>query len=152
MDLGRTLARPAYGVAVQYGREEGDQVVLGGLTVTLPVFSSGQELRATGSARAVRSRAELAAAHERVQLEVRTAFETYNRRLAAVRLLEAEALPGLDENQTLATRSFDVGQLGLPELLVIRREIVDTRALYLDALLEAALARVDLDASAARLP
>jgi hypothetical protein len=44
-----------------------------------------------------------------------------------------------------------VGQLGLPELLLIRREILDTRSLYLDALLEAALARVELDASAAVL-
>ena len=41
--------------------------------------------------------------------------------------------------------------LGLPELLVLRREILDTRFQYLDALLEAALARIDLDASAALL-
>ena len=53
--------------------------------------------------------------------------------------------------KTLTTRSFEVGQLGLPELLLIRREILDTRSQYLDALLEAALARVDLDASAALL-
>jgi hypothetical protein len=44
-----------------------------------------------------------------------------------------------------------VGQLGLPELLLIRREILDTRFQYLDALLEAALARIELDASAAIL-
>jgi hypothetical protein len=31
---------------------------------------------------------------------------------------------------------------------LIRREILDTRFQYLDALLEAALARIDLDASA----
>jgi len=44
-----------------------------------------------------------------------------------------------------------VGQLGLPDLLLIRREILVTRFQYLDTLLEAALARVDLDASAALL-
>ena len=33
----------------------------------------------------------------------------------------------------------------------MRREILDTRFQYLDALLEAALAKVDLDASAAQL-
>jgi len=108
-------------------------------------------LRAVGGARAARLRAELEAARTRVQLEVRSAFEGYRRRLAAVRLLEAEAIPGLDENETLTTRSFDVGQLGLLELLLIRREILDTRSQYLDALLEAALARIDLDASAAIL-
>jgi len=149
--LGDAYAKPDYGLGLRYSREEGDQIVLGGMTVTLPVFSKGQELSAVGAARAARLRAELDAARTRVRLEVRSAFEVYTRRLAAVRVLETEAIPGLDENETLSTRSFEVGQLGLPELLLIRREIVDTRSQYLDALLEAALARIDLDASAAIL-
>ena len=149
--LGGTYSKPDYGFGVRYSREEGDQIVLGGLTVTLPLFSKGQELRAVGAARAARLRAELDASRARVRLEVRSAFEAYSRRLAAVRVLETEAIPGLDENETLTTRSFEVGQLGLPELLLIRREILDTRSQYLDALLEAALARVDLDAGAALL-
>jgi len=149
--LGVSLSKPEYGVGARYSREEGDHIVLGAMTVTLPVFSKGQEQRAVASARATRLRAELDAARARVQLEVRAAFDAYTRRLAAVRVLETEAIPGLDENEQLTARSFDVGQLGLPELLLIRREILDTRFQYLDALLEAALARTDLDASAAIL-
>lgn len=149
--LGLSFSKPEYGVGVRYAREEGDQVVLGGITVTLPMFSRGQEQRAAGSARAARLRAELDAARSRVQIEVRAAFDAYGRRLAAVRTLETDAIPGLDENEQLTTRSFEVGQIGLPDLLLIRREILDTRSQYLDALLEAALARIDLDASAAIL-
>ena len=149
--LGLSFSKPQYGVGVRYSREEGDQIVFGGMTVTLPLFSKGQEQRAVGSARAARLRAALDAARTRVRQEVRAAFDAYNRRLAAVRVLEAEAIPGLDENEQLTTRSFEVGQLGLPELLLIRREFQDTRSQYLDALLEAALARIDLDASAAIL-
>jgi cobalt-zinc-cadmium efflux system outer membrane protein len=151
VQLGESFTKPEYGLGVRYSREEGDQIVLGGLTVTLPVYSKGQEQRAVGSARAARLRAELEAAKTRVQIEVRAAFDAYNRRLAAIGVLESEAIPGLDENERLTTRSFEVGQLGLPELLLIRREMLETRFQYLDALLEAALARVDLDASAARL-
>jgi cobalt-zinc-cadmium efflux system outer membrane protein len=146
--LGRSFTRPEYGLGVRYAREEGDQIVLGGVTITLPVFSKGQELQSAGSARAARLRAELDAARARAQIEVRSVFEAYSRRIAAVRLLESDAIPGMDENETLANRSFEVGQLGLPELLLIRREILDTRSQYLDALLGAALARIDLDASA----
>jgi cobalt-zinc-cadmium efflux system outer membrane protein len=146
--VGLSFTKPEYGVGVRYAREEGDQIVLGGMTLTLPMFSKGQEQRAVGSARAARLRAEHDAARTRVQLEVRAAFDAYNRRLASVRILEAEAIPGLDENEQLTTRSFEVGQLGLPDLLLIRREFLDTRSQYLDALLEAALARIDLDASA----
>jgi outer membrane protein, heavy metal efflux system len=149
--LGLSFSKPEYGLAMRYSREEGDHIVLGGMKVTLPMFSRGQEQRAVGSARAARLRTELEATRARIQVEVRTAHEAYNRRLAAVRALEAEAIPGLDENEKLTTRSFEVGQLGLPELLLIRREILDTRSQYLGALLEAALARVDVDASAAIL-
>ena len=146
--LGTSFSKPEFGVGVRYSHEEGDQIVLGGMTVTLPMFSKGQEQRALGSARATRLRAELDAARTRVQIEVRAAFDAYNRRLAAIRALEADAIPGLDENEQLITRSFEVGQLGLPDLLLIRRETLDTRFQYLDSLLEAALARIDLDASA----
>ena len=149
--LGGSFQKPDYGIGIRYSREEGDQIVLGAMRVTLPMFAKGQEQRAVASARAMRLHAELDAARMRVQLEVRAAFDAYTRRLAAVNVLEAEAIPGLDENEQLSTRSFEVGQLGLPELLLIRREILDTRSQYLDALLEAALARIDLDASAAIL-
>jgi cobalt-zinc-cadmium efflux system outer membrane protein len=151
VQLGLSFSKPEYGLGVRYAREEGDQIVLGGMTLTLPMFSKGQEQRAVGSARAARLRAELNAARTRVQLEVRAAFDAFNRRLAAVRVLESDAIPGLEENEQLTTRSFEVGQLGLPELLLIRREILDTRSQYLDSLLEAALARIDLDASAGTL-
>jgi outer membrane protein, heavy metal efflux system len=146
--LGQSFTKPDYGVGVRYSREEGDHIVLGGMTVSLPIFSKGQEQQAAGSARAARLRAELDAARARVQTELRASFGAYNRRLAAVQALETEAIPGLDENERLTTRSFEVGQLGLPELLLIRREILETRFQYLDALLEAVLARIDLDASA----
>jgi len=146
--LGQSFTKPDYGVGMRYSREEGDHIVLGGMTVSLPFFAKGQEQQAAGTARAARLRAELDAAKARVQAEVRASFDAYNRRVAAVQTLEAEAIPGLDENERLTTRSFEVGQLGLPELLLIRREILETRFQYLDALLEAVLARTDLDASA----
>ncbi len=149
--LGASFVKPDYGVTFRYSREAGDRILFGGMTVTLPVFARGQEQRAAGSARAARLRADLDAARTRVRIEVRTALEILRRRQAALRVLEAEVLPGLEENVQLTARSFDAGQIGLPELLLIRREILDTRAQYLDALLEAALARIDFESSAGLL-
>jgi outer membrane protein, heavy metal efflux system len=151
VSLAQTLSKPDYGVLLRYQREDSDHIVLGGVTVTLPMFSKGQERRAVGSARGARLRAELDAARARVRIELQTALASYERRVAAARVLEAEALPGLDENDALTTRSFDVGQIGLPDVLLIRREILETRFQYLSALLEAALARVVVDATAAVL-
>jgi len=149
--VAKALSKPSYGVGLRYQREGDDQIVLGGITFSLPVFSNGQEQNATGTARGARLRAELDTARARVRIELQTALAIYERRAAAARMLEAEALPGLDENEALTTRSFDVGQIGLPDVLLIRRELLETRSQYLNALLEAALARVDVDAIAAVL-
>lgn len=144
--FGRSFTRPDYGVGVRYQREEGNHIVLGGLTLTLPLFARGQEPAAAGLARASRLKSELNAARIRIGIEVHSAWNAYQSRVDAVRTLERDALPGLDENDGLAARSFEVGQIGLAELLLIRREIIDTRFHYLDAVFEAALARVELDA------
>jgi cobalt-zinc-cadmium efflux system outer membrane protein len=151
VQLGQSFQKPEYGVGTRYEREGADRVLFGGITITLPVFANGQEFRAVGSARAARLRAELEAARSRVQIELRSRIVAYERSVAALRILQADALPGLDENEALTNRSFEVGQIGLPDLLLIRREILDTRFQYLDALLEAALARTELLASAGAL-
>jgi cobalt-zinc-cadmium efflux system outer membrane protein len=142
--LGLSFSKPDFGLGVRYSREEGDHIVLGGVTVALPVFSKGQQQQAAGTARAARLRTELEAAKARVVEEVRASFDAYQRRLAAVSVLESEVIAELNQNEQLTTRSFEVGQIGLPDLLLIRREILETRIQYLDALLEAVLARTNL--------
>ena len=144
--LGQAATRPDVGVGARFKREEGHRAVIGELTVTLPVFSAGQELRATGTARAARLRLELDATRSRIESAVRSSFEAYQSRQAAVRELEQAAIPSVDENDALARRSFEVGQINLPELLLLRRELVDTRLEYLDRQLEAAEAAVERDA------
>ena len=146
--FGQSFRRSDYGFGVRYQREEGDHILFGALTLSLPMFSKGQEPIALGLARGSRLKAELEALRIRARIEVLASLSAHQSRLEVVRLLETEALPGLDDNDTLATRSYEVGQLGLAELLLIRREILDIRFEYLDALLEAALARVQLDARA----
>ena len=146
--LGTGAAWPDLGVGVRYGREEGADIALGALSVTLPVFAHGQEQRATGAARASRLRFELDAQRRVVRAQVRTAFDIYQHQVAAAEELEREVLPRLDENEALSRRSYEAGQLSLPELLIIRRETLDTRRVHQDRLLDAVLAGVELEAAA----
>ena len=146
--LSRTYSKPNYGLGLRYQREGIDHIVMGGFSVTLPVFSKGQEFGATGIARAGRLRAELEAARSRVRIELQAALDAYSGRVAAARTLAADAIPGLEETDALTTRSFDVGQIGLPDVLSIRRELLETRSQYLSAQLEVARARVTVDAAA----
>jgi cobalt-zinc-cadmium efflux system outer membrane protein len=146
--VGRAMTRPDIGVGARYKHEEGHRAVLGEVTLTLPVFSRGQEQQAIGSARASRLRLELDTARVAAISEVESAYATSITRQAAVAAFEQEALPGLDENERLARRSFDVGQISLPELLLIRRELLETRLDYLDRLLDASEAVITQDALA----
>lgn len=151
VNLGRAASRPTYGIEFRFKQEDIDRIAMGGLRISLPVFSKGQELRASGTARAQRLRSDLQLARFRIGIEVDAAFEAYQRRLQAVRSLETGALAILNDSDSLATRSFEAGQISLADLLLSRREILDTRFQYLTLILEAALARVDLDAIAAVL-
>lgn len=146
--LGTGRAWPDLGLGLRYEREEGDDVLLGGITLVLPVFDRGQGLRGEAGARARRALLDLEAGRRAVEVEVRTAFEVYRRREEALSRLEGEALPFLDQNETLARRSYEAGQIGLVELMAVRRQVLEVRAFHLDLLLEAALSGVELQAAA----
>jgi cobalt-zinc-cadmium efflux system outer membrane protein len=148
IQLGRGSAWPDVALGFRYGRDEGSTIARGGLTFTLPVFSRGQELRAIGESRATRLRRELEAGRLAVVNEVKTAFEIQKRRAEAAAELRQNGVQVLDENEVLALRSFEEGEMNLLDLLLIRRDAFETRLLYLGQLLETRLAGADLEARA----
>lgn len=149
--LGQALARPELGVRGGLGREEGAEIVTAGVVVTLPIHNRGRETVAVGEARATALRRALQSTRTAADAEVRGQSAALARQLAAVRELETTALPALDDNESLALKSFEAGEIGLGELLLIRREILETRLAYLDRLLDATLTRFELDAAAGAL-
>jgi cobalt-zinc-cadmium efflux system outer membrane protein len=148
LQLARGEGWPDLGLGARYARDARDDVVLGELSLSLPIFDRAQGLRAEATARAHRLRIELDAARRAAIVEVQMAFTVYAERSEAVVELETNALPLLDENESLARRSYEAGEMALGELLLVRRETVETRREYLERLLEAAVAAVDVEASA----
>lgn len=150
--LGRALARPALGVRGGVGREEGADLVTAGVVVSLPLHDKGQETLAVGEARAAALRQALAAARRSADAEVRGRHSALLQHLEAARELERTALPALEDNESLALKSFEAGEIDLGELLLLRREILETRLTYLERLLDASLTRFELEAAAGALP
>jgi len=146
--LGLALSRPEMGVRGALAREERAEIVTAGVVVALPVHDRGQEALAVGEARTAALRQALTTARGAAAAEVRGAYSALSHRLKAVRELEQTALPALEDNESLAEKSFEAGEIGLGELLLIRREILETRLSYLDSLLEASLSRFALEAAA----
>jgi cobalt-zinc-cadmium efflux system outer membrane protein len=150
--LGRALAWPEFGIGGRYEREEGNDRLLGTVRLTLPLFDRGQAVRAEARARARRLELELEAALRDVRREIRTAFEVYTQEAAAVDELGQNAVRLLEENESLSRESYEAGQISLAELLLVRREILETRTDYLSRLQDAAIAAAELDASTGVLP
>jgi cobalt-zinc-cadmium efflux system outer membrane protein len=141
--LGQAFKKPDLGFGVRLKRDEGNQAAAGVFSIAIPVFNAGQEQVATGTARERRAELERTAVMSELDLRARATRATFMLRLSATEPLERDVLPGLEENERLARRSFEVGELSLPDLLVIRREFVDTRLQYIEALAEAAVASID---------
>jgi len=75
----------------------------------------------------------------------------YRRRVAAAEALARTAVPLQDDNEAAARRAYDVGELGLVDLLAVRREVLETRQDSLDRSFEAAVAGIELQYRAGAL-
>ena len=146
--LGRALTKPDLSVGFRLKREEAHDAAAGAFSIVLPLFSKGQEQAAVGTAQVRRAELERRSVLTEIDVRAESALAVFRLRVAATEPLERDVLPGLEENERLARRSFEVGELSLPDLLVIRREFIETRLRYLDALADAAVASVDWQAAA----
>jgi cobalt-zinc-cadmium efflux system outer membrane protein len=146
--LGRALTKPDLGIGFRLKRDEAHDAAAGAISIVLPLFSKGQEQAAVGTAQIRRAELERRSVMTEIDVRAQSALAVLRLRVAAIEPLEHDVLPGLEENERLARRSFEVGELSLPDLLVIRREFVETRLQHLDALAETAVASVDWQAAA----
>jgi cobalt-zinc-cadmium efflux system outer membrane protein len=143
--LGVAAGRPEFGVRAAFEREDRDSIVLGGITIGLPMFQRGLSQRAAGAAASTRAKLELDVLRASMLADLRTAYAVHEQRRAAAAAFSAAALPVAADNEALAQRSYDAGELNLPDLLQIRRSAVDMRMSAVEQQLAAALDRLDVD-------
>ncbi|MEE8526585.1 MAG: TolC family protein [Thermoanaerobaculia bacterium] len=131
-----------------YEREEGTDKIFGaGLAISVPLFNRNQGAIARTEATLERVSQENAALRLTVRQEVATAYANLRATRAAAEFLRAEVAGTLEENVDLLQRSFAAGKIGATEVVIFRREFVESQREYLDAAADAWLARVTLDLS-----
>lgn len=145
-DLASALAAPQLGLGARYELEDKTQhTILGVLTMTLPIFDHAQALTAQADAKAARAKAELSAKKTQAAIEIDTAATVAARRQEAATAFEAEkGVESFQDNLRLAIRGYDAGELSLGDVLLVRRELVDTEAARIDRLLELRNAEIEL--------
>ncbi len=146
--LGKGYAWPDLDVFALYKEEEDAEVLMGGLALSIPLFDHGQELKAVGAAQQRALSFELEGARRAVSAQVRAAFAAYSVLDDAALQYEREAGPRVEASLDLARRSYESGNIALGEMLVLQREIIDSRNAYADLLLDAAMAAIALEAAA----
>ncbi len=153
LDLAAALAAPQLSLGARYEFEDNRvHTVLGTLSVTLPIFDHAQGLSAQAEAKAGRTKVELAATEGRVDVEVATATANANKRLEAANAFEAELGTSFEDNVRLAMKGYAAGETSLSEVLLVRRELVDTETSRVDRLLELRAAEIELLYTAGMLP
>lgn len=127
-------------------RHEGDEnALLVGLAVPLPVWNQARGERATTRAGRERARVEYDRAWRSAQRDLRSARQDYAAAIDAVQSFDRDVIGNLHDNLELARSAFQAGKIGLTEYNVMRRDLLDTRAAYLDSQRELVEARHRLE-------
>jgi cobalt-zinc-cadmium efflux system outer membrane protein len=123
---------PALGVSI--AREEKANIVLGRLSIELPLFARNQAERGVASARVEQAQVALAALERRAAQEVRLAAERVRAARRMVAAFDSTTTAALAENLVLATKAYEAGQIDFVRYQLLRREALDARRDRIDAL------------------
>lgn len=138
--LANANGRPDVGVWFGYQLDEGDTILLGGLTVTLPFWNRAQGDKAAARAKLRRAELERAAVVTAASRQVIDAFEAYTRAREGVEIFERDVLPTLADSEKLLERSIETAQIAVNDYLVARQEILSGRREHLERQLQLAKA------------
>jgi cobalt-zinc-cadmium efflux system outer membrane protein len=134
--LADALAFPDAALGVSYshsGLDDAD-VVLFGLSFRVPLWNRNQGGREAARAAVGRSRVAEESTRREAERQARISYRSYHLAREAVLAFDKDAVEKLGENLELARESFRAGKIGLIEFSVVRRDLIETRFAYLDAL------------------
>jgi len=142
--LADALDYPDITVGVRYGNEDrGVHTVVGTFGITLPFFENGSGSRAIAKAEEATATLEAGLARSASDAHATAAESASKARTRAISAFEAEATFDLGESLQLVTRSFEAGEIDLAELLVFRKELLETENARIDRQLDARDGEID---------
>jgi cobalt-zinc-cadmium efflux system outer membrane protein len=154
--LERASVYPDVTLGVGTGREgpseARENLTLFTVSVPLPLFRRN----ATGIGRAssdlTRTQIEREVALRDARAQVTALWRTFESLRTRVARLRGSVLPRLDENQKLSQRALRAGEIGIAELLLVNRQVLDAQRDFYAALTEYETTRVTLEEAAGWTP
>lgn len=141
---------PAAGIGVRRIEETGDQALVAGFSLPLPLFNGNRGNVAAARADIAAAAARRAGALALATANVGNAAANFNAAEARVAALESAAIPQASEALRLARLSYQAGRLSLLELLDAQEAFAAAQTELIEARLARAQAGAALDRAAAR--
>jgi len=145
LKLERSLAVPDLRLGAFNGRDEGDSITGVGLGLVIPVFNRNKGGIVEARAAVDRTGAETRNVELAVLQEVTEARARLEAAAAARDALSELVVGTLEDSLDLLRRSMEAGKVSATDVLVLRRELVEGQREYVQAAVEAWVARVELE-------
>lgn len=147
--LERAIVSPDVTVGLRYGREGstlGDDTLLG-VNVALPIPIFRRNASGIGRAQTEFTQREIdqRALQRDARAQVQALWRQWESLVARVERLHREVLPRLEENQRLSRIAYGEGEIGLLQLLLVNRQVLDGRRNLLDAQTELRLTQLAIE-------
>ncbi len=152
LDFERAVQLPDLTVSLSYGRDAAvggqDSVTTLGLSLPLPLFRKN----ATGIGHATGELKQVEIDKYTISRDARaTVITSWQRRLSLqgrLQRLTKAVYPKLEENLKLSQIAFKNGEIALPELLIVQRQVIDAHRDLIDAQLDLRLTQIELEYAA----
>ena len=156
LDLERAAVYPDVTLGLSTAREgpadSRDRITGLSISLPLPLFRRND----TGIGRATTELTQVQVQQQAMQRDARAQvlvlWERMENLKTRVKRLSDSVLPSLEENQHLSSVSFRAGEIGLLQLLLVNRQVLDGQRDLLDARTELRLTQVTLEAAAGWQP
>ena len=152
LDLERATRYPDVTVGLSTGREgpfDAREKIVGlSASLPLPLFRRNAGGIGRATTELTQTRIEREATNRDVRAQVIALWERFTNLKVRVDRLKESVLPSLQENRRLSAISFRAGEIGLLQLLLVNRQVLDGQRDLLDARTDLRLTQVALEAAA----
>ncbi len=146
--LANAEAWPDVSLGASYARDEKDDIVMGGLTVEIPLFDRNQGERQRTKAASHRALATARSVRLEIDSELRRSYADYEAAMRSVAAFDDDVLRSHRENLRLIEAMFRAGKIQFVDVVLLQRELIEGRLGYLSARLELAHAEIATRAAA----
>lgn len=137
------VPNPTFGVF--FNREaSGDKIVLGGVSIPLPIFNRHQGEIASLHARSTQARAELLALEKEIRKEADQAINEWSSGLESHQLFQNEIVASMEENFKLLEAAYRERKIDFPQALIMENDLVAANLSYLETALKLREAAIKL--------